>query len=183
MNTVLCLWKRNTYVHAYTFMHKQGQLSGKIHKRHGDGCSSRQEDKYTHPRGCFISSFLRMLVTLKSRTKDSWKKSRGRLPIHWVSTKPPIFPNPLMNPLAYPRGSLENRSQPSCCAAPAFPSQVRGAQQGWLQSEQWTGQRTLCAFPPAPAELQDWPLQLQSLRAFPTQPTELQGKCSPRITC
>lgn len=36
------------------------------------------------------------------------------------------------------------------------------------ESEQWAGQRTLCAFPLAPAEPQDWPLQLQPLRAsFP----------------
>lgn len=113
------------------------------------------------------------------------KKSGGGCPIHGVFIKPSISPphHTQMNPLAHPRGPPIELETAQLLCRPSMPlAGPRGAAR-LAAVKQWAGQRTLCAFPPAPAEPQDWASPVTAPEGLLTQPTEPQGKCSSSITC
>ena len=81
-----------------------------------------------------------------------------------------------MNLRAHPRGPPGELETPQLlCRPSASLGGPRGAARQAGSLNNGAGQRTLCAFPPAPAEPQDWPLQLQPPRAFPL------SRLSPRV--
>ena len=177
------MWKKqaDTHIqHANAFLYKQGQLSGKIHKRYGCGCRLSVEG-WTYPSfGLFGFLCLHVSWGLHIKDRRQVKKNQGDgfLSAGYLLI-PQYFPKPLMNLQAHPRGPPgELETAQLLCRPRASLVGPRGAKD-WLGY--WTMGRTktpLCLLScpsraPGPAS------SVTAPEGFCSQPVKPQGKCSP----